>query len=112
MNQSREDLENKKYIDDVLNYLYEKQIQSIIVEGGKKTLELFIENNKWDEARIFVGQNKLENGKKSPKILYGGSVNSNNIDQLKDINIIDGFLVGGASQNSKKFIDIIKKTFN
>ena len=51
-------------------------------------------------------------GKKPPKILYGGSVNSTNITQLKDINTIDGFLIGGASQNSKKFIDIIKKTFN
>ena len=51
-------------------------------------------------------------GKKSPKILYGGSVNTNNITQLKDINSLDGFLIGGASQNSKKFIDIIKKTFN
>jgi triosephosphate isomerase len=51
-------------------------------------------------------------GKKPPKILYGGSVNSNNIAQLKDIDIIDGFLIGGASQSSKKFIDIIKKTFN
>ena len=50
--------------------------------------------------------------KKSPKILYGGSVNSNNIAQLKDINVIDGFLIGEASQSSKKFIDIIKKTFN
>ena len=49
--------------------------------------------------------------KKSPKILYGGSVNSNNIAQIKDIHIIDGFLIGGASQSSKKFIDIIKKTF-
>ena len=48
--------------------------------------------------------------KKTPKVLYGGSVNNRNIDELKDINIIDGFLVGGASQNSKKFIDIIKKT--
>ena len=51
-------------------------------------------------------------GKKTPKILYGGSVNTNNIAQLKDIDIIDGFLIGGASQSSKKFIDIIKKTFN
>ena len=51
-------------------------------------------------------------GKKPPKILYGGSVNSNNIAQLKNIDIIDGFLIGGASQSSKKFIDIIKKTFN
>ena len=46
------------------------------------------------------------------KVLYGGSVNPKNIYQLKAINNIDGFLVGGASQDSKKFIDIIKKTFN
>ena len=50
--------------------------------------------------------------KKTPKVLYGGSVNSKNIAQLKDISVIDGFLIGGASQSSKKFIDIIKKTFN
>ena len=50
--------------------------------------------------------------KKTPKVLYGGSVNSKNITQLKDISIIDGFLIGGASQSPKKFIDIIKKTFN
>tara|TARA_Y100001936_G_scaffold234695_1_gene262061 strand:+ start:21 stop:761 length:741 start_codon:yes stop_codon:yes gene_type:complete len=48
--------------------------------------------------------------KKYPKILYGGSVNSNNIDKLKKIPNIDGFLIGGASQYSKKFIDIIQKT--
>tara|TARA_B100001121_G_scaffold103831_1_gene92072 strand:- start:335 stop:1072 length:738 start_codon:yes stop_codon:yes gene_type:complete len=49
---------------------------------------------------------------KKNKILYGGSVNHKNISQLKSIDIIDGFLVGGASQDSKKFIDIIKKTYN
>ena len=46
------------------------------------------------------------------KVLYGGSVNSKNINQLKHIHNIDGFLVGGASQNPNKFIDIIKKTYN
>ena len=55
---------------------------------------------------------KSKFGKKSPKVLYGGSVNSKNIDQLKIIPDIDGFLIGGASQNPKKFIDIIKKTIN
>ena len=55
---------------------------------------------------------KKKVGKKSSKILYGGSVNSDNINQLKNINSIDGFLIGGASQDSKKFIDIIKKTIN
>ena len=49
---------------------------------------------------------------KNTKILYGGSVNENNINTLKSISNIDGFLIGGASQDSKKFIDIIKKTYN
>ena len=49
---------------------------------------------------------------KNPKILYGGSVNNKNIVDLKKINAIDGFLIGGASHKTKKFIDIIKKTFN
>jgi triosephosphate isomerase len=54
---------------------------------------------------------KSKFSKKTPKVLYGGSVNDKNIAELKDINVIDGFLIGGASQSSKKFIDIIKKTF-
>ena len=49
---------------------------------------------------------------KKYKVLYGGSVNSKNINDLKHINSLDGFLIGGASQDSKKFIDIIKKTYN
>ena len=48
---------------------------------------------------------------KLPKVLYGGSVNPQNIKNLKEINNIDGFLIGGASQNAKKFIDIVKKTY-
>ena len=50
--------------------------------------------------------------KRNYKVLYGGSVNSKNIRELKSINNIDGFLIGGASQDTKKFIDIIKKTYN
>ena len=49
---------------------------------------------------------------KIPKMLYGGSVNLKNINNLKTIKEIDGFLIGGASQNSKNFIDIVKKTYN
>ncbi len=49
---------------------------------------------------------------KNVKVLYGGSVNTKNIKELKFIKNIDGFLIGGASQNAKKFIDIIKKTYN
>ena len=46
------------------------------------------------------------------KVLYGGSVNPKNINYLKSINNIDGYLIGGASQDPKKFIDIIKKRYN
>ena len=49
---------------------------------------------------------------KGTKVLYGGSVNAKNINVLKRIHNVDGFLIGGASQNSNNFIDIIKKTFN
>jgi len=49
---------------------------------------------------------------KNNKVLYGGSVNPKNIHELKLINNIDGYLIGGASQDPKKFIDIIKKTYN
>ena len=45
--------------------------------------------------------------KKNPKVLYGGSVNETNIRLFSSISQIDGFLIGGASQSSKKFIDII-----
>ena len=49
---------------------------------------------------------------KYSKVLYGGSVNQKNIGELKSIINLDGFLIGGASQDPKKFIDIIKKTYN
>jgi triosephosphate isomerase len=55
---------------------------------------------------------KNELKQKFPKVLYGGSVNPKNINNLKEITNIDGFLIGGASHDTKKFIDIIKKTFN
>ena len=54
----------------------------------------------------------LKKKNKKFKILYGGSVNPKNISDLKSIDNIDGFLIGGASQEAKKFIDIIKKTYN
>ena len=46
-----------------------------------------------------------------PKVLYGGSINDKNINIFSSIVEIDGFLIGGASQSSKKFIDIIKNSY-
>lgn len=44
------------------------------------------------------------------KVLYGGSTNENNIDDLNTIDIIDGFLVGGACLSPAKFKKIIETT--
>ena len=49
--------------------------------------------------------------KNSPLILYGGSVDENNVKVFKQIKEIDGFLIGGASKSSKKFIDIIRNYY-
>ena len=49
--------------------------------------------------------------KKSPAVLYGGSVDGSNVEMFKEIVEIDGFLIGGASKTSKKFIDIIKNYY-
>ena len=49
--------------------------------------------------------------KKSNLVLYGGSVNDRNINMFSSISDVDGFLIGGFSQSSKKFIDIIKNYY-
>ena len=41
-------------------------------------------------------------------ILYGGSVNKNNANELISLNNVDGFLIGGASLDVKHFYDIYK----
>ena len=66
-----------------------------------KNIVKFIKN---DVKRNFKSKN-------IPKVLYGGSVNGKNISLFSTIPDIDGFLIGGASQSSKKFIDIIKNYY-
>ena len=61
---------------------------------------------------LFDTINFIKTKIKNFKVLYGGSVNPKNINDLKSIVNIDGYLIGGASQDPKKFIDIIKKTYN
>lgn len=48
--------------------LYRHQLQSVIVEGGAKTLRTFIEEGLWDEARIFRGNVQLNGGVHAPEI--------------------------------------------
>ncbi|MFZ4740844.1 MAG: bifunctional diaminohydroxyphosphoribosylaminopyrimidine deaminase/5-amino-6-(5-phosphoribosylamino)uracil reductase RibD [Bacteroidales bacterium] len=46
---------NDNPLRQILNYLYEKKITSVIIEGGKELLQSFIEQGLWDEARVLTG---------------------------------------------------------
>ena len=55
-------------LQSILTELYHRKIQSIIVEGGTKLIDSFVEQNLWDEARVFIGNKSLFNGVEAPKI--------------------------------------------
>jgi diaminohydroxyphosphoribosylaminopyrimidine deaminase/5-amino-6-(5-phosphoribosylamino)uracil reductase len=59
---------NKNIAQQIATILFEKSILSVIIEGGLQTLQTFIEENLWDEARVFKGTSVLGNGIKSPKL--------------------------------------------
>ena len=49
--------------------LFEMNIQSVLVEGGAKTLQSFIDNNLWDEARVITNEDLfIENGVAAPAL--------------------------------------------
>ena len=55
-------------LQQVCDVLYKYEIQSVIIEGGKQTLQSFIDANLWDEAFIFVGDVAFKKGLEAPKL--------------------------------------------
>lgn len=72
--------ENEDFIDSIVTDLHSRNIQSLVIEGGAKTLQVFIEKNLWDEARIFTAQKTFGEGIIAPCL--DGSLLSEN--KLKD----------------------------
>jgi len=52
--------------NQICDLLYRYKIQSVIVEGGAKTIQTFIDTNLWDEARAFTGKSIFKEGTKAP----------------------------------------------
>jgi len=76
-NSPAQDIKNTKFIsidndefaiEQILDYLYSNDIQSLIVEGGKATLQSFIDKNLWDEARVLIGDKTFGDGLAAPII--------------------------------------------
>lgn len=64
-------------IPQVLNELYRRNIQSIIVEGGEQLLNSFIDENLWDAARVFIADKKLIKGVNAPVLNVSPVVREN-----------------------------------
>lgn len=52
----------------ITTLLHSKSVNSVIIEGGAKTLQTFIDENLWDEARVFTGPTTFKNGIKAPEL--------------------------------------------
>jgi len=63
----------------VMDTLYQKQIQSIIIEGGRFLLQSLIDGHLWDEARVLIGDKSFGSGLAAPKI-------DQNPDSTEEIN--------------------------
>jgi diaminohydroxyphosphoribosylaminopyrimidine deaminase/5-amino-6-(5-phosphoribosylamino)uracil reductase len=68
---------------EIVKKLFERNIQSILIEGGRETLQSFIDIDLWDEARVFIGCEKICKGITAPLLNSSKkSVDSVSTDQL------------------------------
>ena len=73
--------------EQISDFLFKKNINSVIIEGGSQTLQTFLNSNLWDEARVFIGQKEFKKGIKAPE--FKGTLLSEhilNFDILKIYN--------------------------
>jgi diaminohydroxyphosphoribosylaminopyrimidine deaminase/5-amino-6-(5-phosphoribosylamino)uracil reductase len=61
-------VEERNFIQNVLDDLYKRKIQSVMVEGGATVLQLFIDAGLWDEAKVFVSEKSFGKGIKAPHL--------------------------------------------
>lgn len=61
-------LQDVRSLEQVLHKLYERQINSVLVEGGSALLQSFIDQELWDEARVFIGDTAFGSGTKAPAL--------------------------------------------
>lgn len=75
--------ETDDFLNDLIQDLYQRNIQSILVEGGTKLLDSFINLGLWDETLVIKSKNLLKKGITAPKINFSVSKTTNlGSDQL------------------------------
>ncbi len=61
-------LDETEFFQQLVADLYRLQIQSVIIEGGARTLQTFIDLGLWDEANVFESKLTFGNGVQAPFI--------------------------------------------
>ena len=77
-------LDEDNFLSSVIKDLYDRNIQSVIIEGGAQTLSSFIVSGDWDEARVFSSSKSFGKGITAPT-LNGNLISSESVftDTLK-----------------------------
>lgn len=75
--------QSHRIAEQIGKLLHKRQINSVIIEGGRQTLQTFIDENIWDEARVFSGNAVFKEGVKAPKF---------NAKLISEIKIMDDVL--------------------
>lgn len=101
-----------KEIMDVFNKLDEDKMEKIIIAyepiwsiGTGKIPT----NNEIEDVTNYIKDLIQDKYGQRVIVLYGGSVNSKNIDTLNQIDAVDGYLIGGASTKPDEFLYIMEK---
>ena len=61
-------------LDVILATLHERNIRSVLVEGGAELIRHFMEHGLWDEARVIHGQVHFGDGTPAPRIDGAGRI--------------------------------------
>ena len=89
--------------EQIVRYLFKKDIQSLFIEGGAEVINHFISEGLWDEARIFTGELSFGKGLKAPEMINGSLKGSLSYSKSR----LDIFINKG-SRSQKEFDNMIK----
>ena len=101
-----------KEIIEVFSGLDKTQIQKIIIAYEpiwSIGSGLIPKAEEIEEMLSYIKDFVMEKYDSSVKVLYGGSVNKDNIQMLDEISVIDGYLIGGASAKADEFLYIMRE---
>lgn len=59
---------NRNIVPQILQWLYEQNMTSVVVEGGRQLLQSFIDQELWDESHVYIGHTWFGSGVAAPRL--------------------------------------------